>query len=96
MGIAAPPDGLQRLEKHGIDGVRFPDGLGAECIEEVAVACPHYSNWLQVLSPAETPQIDQGVRHQFHTVVSLLDTLKPEQQPLEFVLPRKRPLHTIP
>src|SRR5713101_3767655 len=34
-------------------------------------------------------QIDQGVRHQFHPVVTLLDVLETEQQPLEFVLPSK-------
>jgi hypothetical protein len=40
-------------------------------------------NWLQVLGTTETPQIDQGVRHQFHPVVALLDVLEPEQQPLK-------------
>jgi transposase len=53
-------------------------------------------NWLQVLGTTETPQIDQGVRHQFHPVVALLDVLETQQQPLEFVLPRKRPLDTLP
>jgi hypothetical protein len=42
------------------------------------------------------PQIDQCICHQFHPVVALLDVLEPEQQPLEFVLPRKRPLDAIP
>src|SRR5205823_8180189 len=45
-------------------------------------------NWLQVLGTTETPQIDQGVGHQFHPVVALLDGLETEEQPLEFVLPR--------
>ena len=53
-------------------------------------------NWLQVLGTTETPQIDQGVRHQFHPVVALLDVLETQQQPLAFVLPRKRPLDTLP
>jgi hypothetical protein len=53
-------------------------------------------NWLRVLGTTETPHIDQGVRHPFHAVVSLLDALKPKEQPLEFVLPGKRPLHSIP
>jgi hypothetical protein len=44
----------------------------------------------------ETPHIDQGVRHQFHPVVALLDVLETEQQPLKFVLPRKRPLDSLP
>jgi hypothetical protein len=47
------------------------------------------ANWLRVLDTTETPQVDQGIRHQFHPVVALLDVLKPEQQPLAFVLPRK-------
>ena len=42
------------------------------------------------------PHIDQGVGHQLHAVVALLDVLKPQQQPLEFVLPRERPLDPIP
>jgi hypothetical protein len=53
-------------------------------------------NWLQVLGTTETPDIDQGVRHQFHPVVTLLDVLETEEQPLEFVLPRKRPLYSLP
>ena len=54
------------------------------------------NNWLQVLGTTETPDIDQGVRHQFHPVVTLLDVLETEEQPLEFVLPRKRPLDSLP
>ena len=53
-------------------------------------------NWLQVLGTTETPHIDQGVRHQFHPVVTLLDVLETEKQALEFVLPRKRPLDALP
>src|SRR5262245_61082885 len=53
-------------------------------------------NWLQVLGTTETPQIDQGVGHQFHPVVALLDVLETEEQPLEFVRPRKRPLDALP
>jgi hypothetical protein len=52
-------------------------------------------NWLQVLGTTETPDIDQGVRHQFHPVVALLDVLETEEQPLEFVLPRKRPFYSL-
>jgi len=33
-------------------------------------------NWLRVLGTAEFPQIDQGVRHQFHAKVSLLHVFK--------------------
>jgi hypothetical protein len=53
-------------------------------------------SWLRVLGTTETPQIDQRIRHQFHPVVALLDVLETEQQPLEFVLPRKRPLDSLP
>jgi hypothetical protein len=53
-------------------------------------------NWLRVLGTAELPQIDQGVRQQFHAKMSLLHVFKPQQQPLEFVLPRKGPIDTRP
>ena len=53
-------------------------------------------NWLQVLGTTETPHIDQGVCHQFHPVVARLDVLEPEEQPCEFVLPRKRLLDALP
>ena len=51
-------------------------------------------NWLRVLDTAELPHIDQGVRQQFHAKMSLLPVFKPQEQPLELVLPRKGPIHT--
>ncbi len=51
-------------------------------------------NWLRVLGTAELPHIDQGVRQQFHAKVSLLHVFKPQQQPLELILPRKGPINT--
>src|SRR5262249_28501100 len=33
-------------------------------------------NWLRVLDTAERPQIDQGIGHQLHPIVSLLDAFK--------------------
>ena len=53
-------------------------------------------NWLRVLGATETPQIDQGVSHQLHPIVPRLEVRETEEQPLEFVLPRKGPLHAIP
>src|SRR2546423_11810624 len=53
-------------------------------------------NWLRVLDTAERSQVDQRIRHQLHPIVPLLDAFKAEQQPLEFVLPRKGPLDTHP
>src|SRR5262249_55539190 len=53
-------------------------------------------NWLRVLGTAECSQVDQRIRHQLHAIVPLLDALKSEQQPLELVFPRKRPLDTHP
>jgi hypothetical protein len=55
-------------------------------------------NWLRVLGTAELPHIDQGVRQQFHAKVSLLNMFKPQQQPFEFILPRKGPIdpHHLP
>jgi hypothetical protein len=35
--------------------------------------------WLRVLGTTETPQIDQGVRHQLHPIMALLHVLEPEQ-----------------
>ena len=35
--------------------------------------------WLRVLGTTETPHIDQGVRHQLHPIMALLDVLEPEQ-----------------
>jgi hypothetical protein len=40
-------------------------------------------NGLQGLGTTETPHIDQGVCHQFHPVVALLEVLETEEQPLE-------------
>src|SRR5437870_5110603 len=51
-------------------------------------------NWLRVLDTAESSQVDQRVGHQLHAIMPLLDVFKTEQQPLEFVFPRKGPLHT--
>ena len=53
-------------------------------------------NWLQVLGPAELAQIDQRVRHQLHTIVSLLDVFKTQQHPLKLIFPGKGPLDTHP
>ena len=53
-------------------------------------------NWLQVLGRAEPPQIDERVGHQLHAIVPTLMVLEPQQQPLEFVLPGKRPLDAVP
>jgi putative ABC transport system substrate-binding protein len=52
-------------------------------------------NWLRVLGTAEMPHINHRVGHQFHRIVPTLEALKPHQEPLEFVLPGKRPLHSI-
>ena len=53
-------------------------------------------NWLRVLGTAKLSQIDQGVCHQFHAKMSLLNVFKTKQHPLEFILPRKRPIDTSP
>src|SRR5437016_13996227 len=53
-------------------------------------------NWLQVLDTAERSQVDQGICHQLHPIVPLLDAFKSEQQPLELVFPRKGALDTHP
>src|SRR5262245_46273576 len=54
------------------------------------------SNWLRVLDTTERSQVDQRIGHQLHAIVPLLNTFKSEQQPLEFIFPRKGPLDTHP
>jgi hypothetical protein len=53
-------------------------------------------NWLRVSDTTERSQVDQRIGHQLHAIVPVLETFKAEQQPLEFVLPRKGPLDTHP
>jgi hypothetical protein len=53
-------------------------------------------NWLRVLGTAELPHIDQGVCHQLHAKMSLLQVFKPQEQPLECILPRKGPINARP
>ena len=56
-----------------------------------------YTNsWLRVSGTAKMPQIDQSVRHQLHTVVTVLFELETQQKPFEFVLPGEGPLHAEP
>ena len=59
-------------------------------------AFAHHFNWLRVLDTTERSQVDQRIRQQLHPIVPVLDAFKAEQQPLEFVLPRKGPLDTHP
>ena len=49
-------------------------------------------NWLRVLDTTKCSQVDHRVCQQLHAIMPLLDAFKSEQQPLEFVLPRKGPL----
>jgi hypothetical protein len=59
--------------------------------------CAHSSvNWLRVSDTTERSQVDQRIGHQLPAIVPVLETFKAEQQPLEFVLPRKGPLDTHP
>jgi hypothetical protein len=46
-------------------------------------------NWLRVLGTAELPQIDQGVRQQFHAKMALLHVFKTEPPPLASNIPHK-------
>src|SRR5215831_12436547 len=60
--------------------------------EFTAFILPHLSrpnNWLRVFDTAERPQIDQGIGHQLHPIVSLLDAFKTKQEPLALDLPCK-------
>jgi hypothetical protein len=53
-------------------------------------------NWLRVLGTAELPYIDQGVRHQFHAKMALLQVFETQEEPLEFILPGESPIDTSP
>jgi hypothetical protein len=53
-------------------------------------------NWLRVLATAELPHVNQGVLHQFHAKMSLLHVFKTQDEPLEFIFPRKCPIDTSP
>src|SRR6266853_687807 len=72
---------------------RRPSNAARSCakrdLERNALYCSQTLRNGTVTHPAfrRIIQIDQGVRHQFHPVVTLLDVLETEQQPLEFVLP---------
>ena len=52
--------------------------------------------WLRVLRYAKAPQIDKRVGHELHAIVPTLMVLEAQQHPLQFVLPRKRPLDAVP
>jgi hypothetical protein len=52
-------------------------------------------SWLRVSGTTKMPQIDHGVGHQLHTVMSLLFELKAQQQPLELIFPREGSLHAV-
>jgi|SRR5436309_8501290 len=75
-----------------ITGARW----GLEGGEAVLKLRALYMNWLQVLGYAEPPQIDECVGHQLHAIVPTLMVLEPQQQPLKFVLPGKRPFDSVP
>ena len=55
-----------------------------------------YDNWLRVLDTAELAQVHQRLCHQLHTIVALLNALKPHEEPLERIFPCKGPLDTHP
>ena len=65
-----------------------PPSLSGACMMQTILP----NNWLRVLDTTERPQIDQGICHQLHPIVSLLDACKSKQQSLELVFPRKGPL----
>jgi hypothetical protein len=49
-------------------------------------------NWLRVSDTAERSQVNQRICHQLYPKMSLLNMLKPQEESLEFILPRKGPL----
>jgi hypothetical protein len=82
----------------------FPDWANLRPLDRprhrtIHVQCPMCTpvmiilNWLRVLGTTERSQINQRICHQLHAIVPLLDAFKTQQQPLEFILPGKGPLH---
>jgi hypothetical protein len=53
-------------------------------------------NWLRVLATAELPHVDQGVRHQFHAKMTLLNVFKTQEESLEFIFPGECSIHPSP
>jgi len=85
----------QRLALHDFFLAKSLDALKPGGI--LALVTSHFSlNWLQVLGFAEPPHIDERVGHQLHAIVPTLMVLEPQQQPLKFVLPGKRPFDSVP
>src|SRR5438445_13889651 len=76
-------------------GDRFPQPNRYLPSKSPAASCGDLY-WLRVLGTAERSQVDQRIRQQLHPIVPLLDAFKTQQQPLEFILPRKGPLDTHP
>ena len=46
------------------------------CVHVELIGGLQPANWLRVLGTAERSQVNQGIRHQLHPVVPLLDTFK--------------------
>ena len=78
--------------RHGDGADHILDGQGRRHLRRLLLQKPHTQltgcelsvaqellvfNWLRVLDTTERPQIDQGIGHQLHPIVSLLDAFKP-------------------
>ena len=67
--------------------------------EHVTVSKPtdfYELSWGSPLRLAQNLGETSQRKSQLHAVVPMLKVLESQQQPLEFVLPRKRPLHSVP
>jgi hypothetical protein len=64
--------------------------------QPIYIVLDHGKNWWRVLGLTEAPQIDQHGGRQFHAIMPTLLVLQTQKQPLEFVLPCTRPLHSVP
>jgi hypothetical protein len=89
-------EGQEKLDHEANASIHTPDRTLRITRNQDSIAEFQSDKWLQVLGAAERSQVHQRIRHQLHPVVPLLNALKAQEEPFEFVLPRKGPLDTHP
>ena len=85
------PEAAKQFKLLAVQQDRTTQDLLVEAINDLFA-----NNWLRVLDTTERSQVDQGICHQLHPIVPLLNALKPQEEPLELVFPRKGPLDPHP
>jgi hypothetical protein len=65
-----------QLQNQLMSTSRFSKPLAPPFLRKPHMARKYSNNWLRVLGTTERPQVDQGIRHQLHPIVPLLDTFQ--------------------